>query len=134
MEDQYLFFPACNETLQNPVFDLFVGGDGSTFWHAREKLPERKGNFSRSRRKHSHVGNPRDCEHPSTWAYLQWQGQKLSSRSPRLLVVGQDPSGLEKCTVDDWLPDDNPTNQNLLTLSEATNLEPSKVHLTNAVL
>lgn len=80
------------------------------------------------------MGNPRGCQHPSTWAYLEWRGQRLASRTPRLLVIGQDPAGLENCTVDDWMPGDNPTNRNLRTLLEATGLVPSEVHLTNAVL
>src|SRR5205809_775289 len=79
---------------------------------------------------------PRGCDHPSTWGYLEWNGVQLASRNPQLLVVGQDPAGLDKCSVDypSWLPGDNLTNRNLVSLLAEAGVRPEKVHLTNAVL
>ena len=83
------------------------------------------------------LGNPRECEHPSTYAYLTWKGLHLNSRNPELLIVGQDPAGSLNCSVEhpSWLPGEHVvTNQNLRLLLQAADVDPSRVHLTNAVL
>jgi uracil-DNA glycosylase len=77
--------------------------------------------------------NAENCPHPSTWA--MWLGNVPA----RILVVGQDPAGLDN--IQDA---SNPemyapgvglkTNQNLMLRLEDAGIAESEVHLTNAIL